>query len=80
MVDVFKIINGLAPAIMEDFLLFSENTHNIRNFQIISNESKKTARYGKYETATSQNSFKTKIKTWKCKTCAYWLCQTYHQN
>ena len=75
--------------------LFRENTHNIRNFQTISNDSKNTVRYGletvkygtpllwanlpeKYKTATSPNSFKTKIKTWKCKTCVCRLCQTYH--
>ena len=46
MVEVFKIINGFAPPIMDDFLLFGENTHNIWNFQIISNESKKIVRYG----------------------------------
>ena len=80
MVEVYEIINGFAPAIMEDFFLFRENTHNPRNFQVISNESKKTVRYGletvkyrtplllanlpeKYKTATSLNSFKTKIKT-----------------
>ena len=80
MVEVFKIINGFAPPIMEDFFLFRENTYNIRNFQIIYNGSKKTVRYGleavkyraqlhwaklpeKYKTATSLNSFKTKIKT-----------------
>ena len=45
MEQVFKIINGFAPPIMEDFFLFRENTHSIRNFQIISNESKKTVRY-----------------------------------
>ena len=39
MVELFKIINGCASTIMEDFFLFHENTHNIRNFQIISNES-----------------------------------------
>ena len=38
---VFKIINGFAQPIMEDFFLFRENTHNIPNFQIISNESTK---------------------------------------
>ena len=86
MVEVFKIINGFAPPIMEDFSLFRENTHNIWNFQIISDESKKTIRYGletvkyrtplplanlpeKYKTAKSLNSFKIKIKTWKCETC-----------
>ena len=79
MVEVFKIINGFAPPIIEDFL-FCENTHDIQNFQIISNESKKTIRYGletviyrtpllwatlpeKYKAATSLNSFKIKIKT-----------------
>ena len=46
MTEVFKIINGFAPPVMEDFTLFCEYTHNIRNFQIISNESKKTVRYG----------------------------------
>ena len=82
-VEVFKIINGFAPAIIENFLLFHENTHNIWNFQITSDESKKTVRYGlemvkyrtpflranlpeKCKTATSPNSFKTNIKTWKC--------------
>ena len=35
---------------------------------------------GKYKTTTSLNSFKTKIKTWKCETCVCRLCQTYHQN
>ena len=34
----------------------------------------------KYKTATSLNSFKTKIKAWKCETCVCRLCQTYHQN
>ena len=97
MVEVFKIINGFAPPIMEDFFLFRENTHNIRNFQIISNEPKKSVRYGlemmkyrtlvvwsnlpgKYKTATSLNSFKTKIKAWKRGRCVCRLCQTYHQN
>ena len=76
--EVFKTINGFARPIMEDFFLFHENTHNIRNFQLISNESEKTVSYGletlpllsanlseKYRTTTSLNSFKTKIKPWK---------------
>ena len=46
MVEVFKIIDGFTPPIMEDFFLFRENTHKIWNFQIISNETKKTIRYG----------------------------------
>ena len=31
---------------MDNFFIFCENTHNIRDFQIISNENKKTVRYG----------------------------------
>ena len=46
MVEVFKIINGFVPPIIEDFFLLCENTHGLRNFQIISNESKKSVRYG----------------------------------
>ena len=44
MVEVPKIINGFAPPTIENFFLFRENTHNIANFQIIPNESKKTSR------------------------------------
>ena len=47
MTKVFKIINGPSPLIMDIFFIFRKNTHNIRNFQIISNENKKagTVRY-----------------------------------
>ena len=86
MLEVFKIINGFEPSIMEDFFSFCENNHNIWRFQIISNDSKKTVRYGletvkyrtpllwanlpkKYKTATSLNSFNTKIKTRKFEIC-----------
>ena len=37
MVEVFKLINGFAPPIMENFFLFCENTHNFRSFQVIFN-------------------------------------------
>ena len=41
MIEVFKIINGCAPPIMDNFFIFRENTHNLRNFQITLNENKK---------------------------------------
>ena len=67
MLKMFKIINGFAPPIMEDFFLFRENTHNIRNFQIISNESKKSVRYGlekvKYRTSLFWANLPEKYKT-----------------
>ena len=45
MVEVFKIINHFAPPIINDFFfLFLEKNDNIRNFQVISTETKKTVR------------------------------------
>ena len=44
MTEVFKIINGYAPPIMDNFFIFRENTHNLRNFQIILNENKKNSK------------------------------------
>ena len=38
MIEVYKIINGYAPPIMDNFFIFRENTHNLRNFQIILNK------------------------------------------
>ena len=46
MTEVFKIINGLSLTIMHNFYIFRENTRNIQNFQIISNENKNTVSYG----------------------------------
>ena len=51
MIEVLKIINGYAPPIMDNFFIFRENTHNLRNFQIILNENKKTVRYGSKTTS-----------------------------
>ena len=57
----------LHPPIMEEFFLFRENTHNIRNFQIISNESKETVRYSletvKYRTPLLWANLPEKYKT-----------------
>ena len=47
MTELFKIINGYVPPIMDNFFIFRENTCNLRNFQIILNENKQTKkRYG----------------------------------
>ena len=44
--EVYKIIKGEAAAIMKNLFMSRENVHNIRNFQIIANENKKTGTYG----------------------------------
>ena len=41
-IEVYKIINRYAPPIMDNFLMFRENTHNLKNFQIILNKNKTT--------------------------------------
>ena len=46
MTELFKIINGYVPPIMDNFFIFRENTYNLRNFQIILNENKTKKRYG----------------------------------
>ena len=38
MTEVYKIIQGEAPAIMKNLFILRENIHNIRHFQIIANE------------------------------------------
>ena len=51
MIKIYKIINNIAPPIMNSLFLFRENVHNIRNFQILSNNTKKTVKYG-FETVS----------------------------
>ena len=46
MSQVYKIVKGEAPAIMKNLFIIRENTHNIRNFQVIANEKKDKIRYG----------------------------------
>ena len=41
---------------MEHFFILRENTHNVRNFQEISNENRKTVKYG-IETISNRTPF-----------------------
>ena len=45
MTNVFKIIHGLSSPIMDNSFVFCENIYNIRSFQIVSDENKKTVRH-----------------------------------
>ena len=41
MIEVYEIINGCIPLIIDSFFIFRENKrHNLRNFQIILNKTK----------------------------------------
>ena len=46
MTEVYKIVNGIAPLLMNLLFNFRANTHNIRNFQEIFTENRKTVKYG----------------------------------
>ena len=56
MSQVYKIVKGEAPAIMKNLFIIRENTHNIRNFQVIANEKKDKIRYGQ-ETICYRTSY-----------------------
>ena len=46
MTEVYKIVNSIAPPIMNSLFQFRCNTNNILNFQEIYTEKRKTVRYG----------------------------------
>ena len=47
MTEMYKIVNGIAPPIMNSLFNFNFfNIHNIRNFQKIFTENRKTVKYG----------------------------------
>ena len=56
MTEVYKIVNGIAPPIMNSLFNFCANIHNIRNFQEIFTENRKTVKYG-IETVTHRAPF-----------------------
>ena len=45
-IELYKIIHQIVPQIMNSLFVFRENTHNIRNYQILSNNARNKVRYG----------------------------------
>ena len=39
--EIYKIVNGIVPPIMDSLSMFRLNQHNLRNFQELSTEKKK---------------------------------------
>ena len=56
MTEVYKIVNVIAPSIMNLHFNFRTNIHNIRKFQEIFTENRKIVKYG-IETVTYQAPF-----------------------
>ena len=58
MTQVYKIVNGIVPPTMNSLFQFHCNTSNIRNFQEIYTENRRTVRYGtETETVTYRAPF-----------------------
>ena len=51
MTEFYKIVNGVAPPIMNSLFEFQSNEYSIRNFQVLSTDFKRTVNYG-IETVT----------------------------
>ena len=46
MSEIYKIVNGITPPVINSLFNFRSNIHNIRNFQEIFTENRKTVKYG----------------------------------
>ena len=51
MTEIYKIVNGIAPAIINSLFTFRLNKHNLRNFQELLTEKRNTVNHG-LETVT----------------------------
>ena len=46
MTEIYKIVNGVAPPVMNSLLEFRSSKYNIRNFQVLSTDFRRTVKYG----------------------------------
>ena len=96
MIELYKMIHQIVPQIMNSHFVFRENTHNIRNYQILSNNARKTVRCG-LETILYRSPFLwanlpqeyksqislsafKKIRQWNDEICVCRLCKVYKPN
>ena len=83
MTEAYETVNGVAPPVMNSLFNFRANIYNIRNFQEIFTENRKTYQapllwanlQSEDKNAKSLEEFKSRIKTWKCR-----LRKNYMQN
>ena len=46
MIEIYKIVHGVTPPIMKSLFEFRSNEYNIRNFQVLSTDFRRTVNYG----------------------------------
>ena len=76
--EIYKIVNSVAPRIMNSLFEFRSNEYNIRNVQVLSTNFRRIVNYGietitdrslvklpsEYKVAASLEEFKVEIKKW----------------
>ena len=95
LIKIFKIKEGFSPLIMGSVLKGRENTYNVRNFEEIETERKRTVYFGlktiNYRSLqlwsllpgrnlNSIDQFKRSLRQWVCRSCPCRLCKVYLQN
>ena len=78
MTEIYKIVNGIAPPIMNFLFEFQSNEFNIKLWNQNNYVQSATLRAklpSEYKFAASLEEFKVKIKKWKCDTCPCRLCK-----
>ena len=85
MTDIYKIVNGVVSPIMNSLFEFQNNEYNIKNFQVLSNDFRRTVNYG-IETITyrapspwaklpSEYKLAASLEEFKVKS-KKWICDT----
>ena len=94
MSEVCKCLNGLLPDIMNDILAVSKHRYNTQHYSLFVTDRPKTDRYGRNPVSCKANqiwnllprktknldSFKLKIKQWRCLECPCTLSKTFLPN
>ena len=95
MTEIYEIVNGVDPLIMNSLFGFQNNKYSIRNFQVLSFDFRKTVNNAfktvtspsiwaklpsEYKVVASREGFKVKSKKWKCYTCPWKLCKKFQPN
>ena len=89
--DGLKILNGLSPDIMNDVHPVSKHRCNTRHCNLFVTDRPKTDRYGRnsipyrampreIKNSANLDSFKFKIKQWRCLECPCTFCKAFTES
>ena len=88
--EVYKLLNGYSPDIMNDVFSLRENTYNFRNFHVLllmcleiiacaTPSFIEQINYGKscLKNSCSLEQFKKELKNWRCTRCPCQICSRF---